>query len=150
MIFHLSEFNIARMKASLDDPLMAEFVRLLADVNAAADSSPGFVWRLQTDEGDATGIRAYDDPLMLNLSVWETVESLKEYTYRSLHATPFRKRKEWFEPFDGPSLVLWWIPKGKDPDRRRRSRQLNQLTIDGPTAEAFSFKQTFRVIQTSS
>jgi hypothetical protein len=115
MIFHLSEFNIARMKASLDDPLMAEFVRLLADVNAAADSSPGFVWRLQTDEGDATGIRAYDDPLMLNLSVWETVESLKEYTYRSLHATPFRKRKEWFEPFDGPSLVLWWIPKGKIP-----------------------------------
>ena len=108
MSFHLEQINIARCRAPVDFPVMRGFVDMLDAVNALADATPGFVWRLQSDGGDATRIQACDDPLIIiNLSVWSGVEPLREYIYRTVHADAFRKRQEWFEDFGGPSLALW-------------------------------------------
>src|SRR5262245_31300207 len=113
---HLAQANVAKMRAPLDDPMMSDFVALLDGINALADASPGFVWRLQTEAGDATAIRAYDDARVLfNMSVWESLEALADYTYKSGHTGPLRARRNWFEPPTGPSLVLWWIPGGHTP-----------------------------------
>jgi hypothetical protein len=93
--FHLAQANIAPMRASLDDPVMAGFRSQLRHINSVADQSPGFVWRLQTDEGDATAIRAFDDDrILFNISVWESLDSLHNYVYRSDHSGPFRNRRE--------------------------------------------------------
>jgi uncharacterized protein DUF3291 len=92
---HLAQINIARMRAPLNDPIMKGFVDQLVDVNRNAESSPGFIWRLKTEDGDATGIRAYEDELILvNMSVWESIESLREFTYRGQHVTAFRDRQQ--------------------------------------------------------
>ncbi len=113
---HLAEANIARMLAPLDQPSMRSFVDQLAYINAVADDSPEFVWRLQTEDGDATAIRAFDDPLILfNLSVWESVDALYDYVYRSDHLQPFRNRRSWFDRVEGSPLVLWWIPAEHRP-----------------------------------
>ena len=110
---HLAQVNIARMKAPLEDPLMAGFVARLDDINALADRSPGFVWRLQTDAGDATYLRPYgDDRILVNLSVWQTIEDLQAYVYRSAHAEVLRQRHDWFERFEGAYVALWWVPAG--------------------------------------
>src|SRR5215813_12554389 len=114
--YHLAQVNIARMLAPLEDPLMADFVALSDEINALADRSPGFVWRLQTESGNATYIRPYeDDRILVNLSVWETVEHLKEYVYRSAHAGVMRRRRQWFEKFDGAYTALWWVEAGHIP-----------------------------------
>src|SRR5260221_4241550 len=114
--YHLAQVNVARMLAPLDSPLMAEFVAQTPAVNALADRSPGFVWRLETAEGDATAIRAYDDPqILFNLSVWESVQALKDFTYATSHLGPLRNRAHWFEQATQPHLALWWIPAGHIP-----------------------------------
>lgn len=142
--FHLAQVNVARMMASLDDPAMADFVAQIARVNAEADGSPGFVWRLQTPEGDSTGVRAYaDSRVLVNLSVWQDLESLFAYTYRSGHVEPFRARRQWFEPFDGAHLALWWIPAGTLPTLEEARARLDQLDREGPTPAAFTFKRVF-------
>ncbi len=103
--YHIAQVNIARMKAPLDSPVMEGFVKRLDEINALADRSPGFVWRLQGGEGNATYLRPYDDDrIPFNLSVWETVEAPKDYVYKKAHAEPFRDRREWFEQFDGMQL----------------------------------------------
>src|SRR5437899_10140145 len=99
---HIAQVNIGRMKAALEDPVMAGFVARLDEINALADRSPGFVWRLQTPAGNATYLRPYDDDrILFNMSVWETVEALKQYVYRSVHAELLRQRQQWFEKFAG-------------------------------------------------
>ena len=104
---HIAQVNIARVKAPLDDPQMAGFVARLDDINALADRSPGFVWRLQTSEGNATYLRPYDDDrILLNMSVWETVAALKHYVYRTVHAEVMRQRQQWFEKFRGKFIAL--------------------------------------------
>src|SRR5262245_60163541 len=114
--FHLAQANIAAMRAPLEDPIMEGFRSQLDRINALADGSPGFVWRLQTVAGNATGIRAYEDELILfNMSVWESIEALHAYVYRSAHAGPLRARRQWFVPTAGPTVVLWWIPAGHVP-----------------------------------
>jgi len=125
--FHIAQVNIARMKAPLEDPAMAGFVARLEEINALADGSPGFVWRLQTSEGSATYLRPYDDDrILFNMSVWETVDALKHYVYRTAHADVLRQRHEWFGKFAGAYVALWWVPaghitrRGLDLDRRRR------------------------------
>src|ERR1041384_1269882 len=117
MTWHLAQLNIGRLRAEVDDPSVAEFMANLDPVNALAEASPGFVWRLQTDEGNATAIRAFpDDPLMvLNLSVWESMETLADFAYRSAHTPFLRRRGEWFERLGEVYLVLWWIPAGTVP-----------------------------------
>src|SRR5215471_12224675 len=114
--YHIAQVNIGRILAPLDDPMIAEFVALLDEINAIADRSPGFVWRLQTESGNATDFRPYeDDRILLNLSVWESVEQLKEYVYRGAHSEVMRRRREWFEKFDGPFTALWWVEACKIP-----------------------------------
>ncbi|WP_271407869.1 DUF3291 domain-containing protein [Pseudomonas sp. Q1-7] len=139
----LAQLNIASMKAPLDSPLMADFVANLAPVNALADSAPGFVWRLQDEEGDATAIRPFGPDVLVNLSVWRDVASLNEFVYRSAHVEMLRRRKEWFERIDGVSQVLWWVPRGHRPDVQEAAERLARLRETGPTPEAFTFRQTF-------
>ena len=111
--YHIVQVNIARMLAPIDDPIMEAFVAQLAPINALADRSPGFVWRLQTEEGDTTSLKVYDDDLIIvNMSVWKNVESLREYAYRSSHTGVMKYRTKWFEKFDGPYYALWWVPVG--------------------------------------
>ena len=142
--FHLAQVNIARMLAPLDEPLMAGFVARLDEINALADGSPGFVWRFQTADGNATAVRPYDDDrILFNMSVWATLEDLRQYVYRSAHAQLVAGRKDWFQKFDAPYLALWWVPAGHQPGVDEAKRRLEHLRAQGETAEAFTFKKTF-------
>jgi hypothetical protein len=140
----LAQANIARMVAPLDDPVMADFVRQLEFINSVADQSPGFIWRLQTEDGDATAIRAFeDDRILFNMSVWESIESLYAYVYRSEHLQPLRSRRQWFQRIDGPHLVLWWIPTGHRPSVAEAKERLILLAATGPCPQAFTFREPF-------
>jgi hypothetical protein len=141
---HIAQVNIARMHAPLDDPIMAGFVARLVEINVLADRSPGFIWRLQTEEGDATYLRPYnDDRILFNLSVWETIEHLKEYVYRTAHGEVMRQRRQWFEKFGGMYMALWWIEAGHIPSVVEAKVRLEYLQEHGETAHAFTFKRTF-------
>jgi hypothetical protein len=129
------------MKAPMDDPIMSGFVSRLEEINALADGSPGFVWRLQTDEGDATYLRPFaDDRIIVNMSVWESVDALKNFTYRTSHAELLRQRKEWFESFDGVFLAMWWIPAGHIPGIDEAKKRIEHLEAHGPSQFAFTFR----------
>jgi heme-degrading monooxygenase HmoA len=142
--YHLAQINIARMLAPIDDPIMAEFVAQLAPVNALADSSPGFVWRLQTESGDATSLKVYDDDMIIiNMTVWESVESLREFVYKNAHHAVLRERKRWFEKFDGSYYALWWLPAGHIPGTQEAKERLDHLREHGETEYAFSFQHIF-------
>ena len=140
--YHLAQLNVARAVAPMDDPAMADFMARLDEVNQIAEQSPGFVWRLQSEAGNATDIKVSDDPLfIINLTVWETPDDLYAFTYRSEHRTVFARRFEWFERADGPNVVLWWQPAGTIPTIDDALRRLRLLADHGPTPEAFTFKQ---------
>ena len=142
--YHLAQINIARMLAPIDDPLMAEFVAQLAPVNALADTSPGFVWRLQSESGDATSIIVYeDDMIIVNLTVWESVDALREFVYKSAHRGVLRDRKRWFEKFDGPYYALWWVPAGHIPSTQEAKERLEHLRDHGDSEYVFSFQHVF-------
>ena len=142
--YHLAQLNIARMLAPIDDPIMAEFVAQLGPVNALADQAPGFVWRLQSESGDATSIKVYDDDLIIvNLTVWESPEYLREFVYKSDHSGVLRDRKRWFEKFEGPYYALWWIPAGQLPSTEDARQRLDHLRQHSDSAYAFSFKHLF-------
>jgi hypothetical protein len=143
--FHIAQVNIGRVLAPIDDPLLAGFVARLDDINALADAAPGFVWRLQTAAGNATAYRPYDDDdrILVNMSVWETPEHLREFVYRTVHLEVMRQRKSWFEKFDGPYLALWWIPAGHIPSIDEAKARLAHLRAYGETAHAFSFAKVF-------
>lgn len=146
MIFHLAQLNIARMKAPLDDPAMADFVAGLPVLNALADGAPGFVWRLVDDDGvDSTGLRPFGPDVLVNLSVWESVEALRAYAYQTRgHLEALRRRREWFH-YDGigEHLVLWWIPAGTLPTVQEAGERRDLLNRSGPTPEAFTLRHTF-------
>src|SRR5512132_4004511 len=143
--FHLAQANIGRFRAPLATATMEGFRTQLDPINALADQSPGFVWRLQTEDGNATAIRPYadDDLMAINMSVWESLESLQQFVYRSDHVGTMRGRKQWFEKLDGPILVLWWIPAGQIPTVREAQDRLQYLTENGPTPHAFTFRTPF-------
>jgi hypothetical protein len=144
MSHHLAQVNIGRIRAPMDSPIMAPFARALDEINALAEASPGFVWRLKDDSNNATSLRPYDDPLTLvNLSVWSSVEALREFTYRSMHGKFFARRREWFEPFEGPHLALWWIPIGAAPTVEEAKERLAILAASGETEQAFTFRRVF-------
>jgi hypothetical protein len=143
-IYHLAQLNIGRIKAPMDSPVMAGFANNLERINALAEATPGFVWRLQTDQGDATAIRPFDDPDMLvNMSVWRDVESLNRYVYQSAHVELMKKRREWFERMDEVYLVLWWVPARHIPSVAEAIERLERLRAQGPTPEAFTFRPAF-------
>lgn len=141
--YHLAQLNIAKLKFALDAPEMAGFVDQLEAINALADDAPGFVWRLQTDEGDATAIDYFGSDYLVNMSVWESVKALHDYVYRSSHKQVLARRKEWFGHLQDAYSVLWWIPKGHIPTVEEAGERLGRLRNEGPNAQAFTFKQTF-------
>jgi hypothetical protein len=140
--YHIAQINIGRAKGPVEDPMMAGFMTRLDDLNALADRSPGFVWRLQTLEGNATYFRPYahDDRILLNMSVWETIDALRHYVYKTAHAEMLRHREEWFERFAGIYLALWWVPVGHIPGIDEAKKRLAHLDQYGPTQFAFTFK----------
>lgn len=144
MPYQLAQANIARARAPLDDPSMQDFIAQLDAVNAVADRSAGFVWRLKTEAGNATAIRAYEDErILFNMSVWESLEALHDYVYGSEHLRPLRARRQWFDPMPGPSLVMWWVPAGHVPSIEEARARFALLEANGPCADAFTFRQPF-------
>lgn len=144
MNYHLAELNIAKMLAPLDSEQMSGFMNGLAEINALAEAAPGFVWRLTTPAGDATELRPFDDPeIIVNMSVWESIDALFDYTYYSAHTDFFRRRGEWFSKMDTPAVVMWWIPAGHIPTLDEAKEKLEHLTRHGATPTAFTFKQRF-------
>ena len=144
-LFHLAQVNIGRFVAPIDDPSMEGFRSQLDPINALADRSPGFVWRLQTEDGNATAIRPFDgdDRMAINMSVWTSLEALQQYVYQSAHLGPLRDRRRWFEPIEGPILALWWIPAGHIPAVAEALERLAHLKAHGPTRYAFTFRAPF-------
>jgi hypothetical protein len=143
--YHLAQVNIGRALGETDDPIMHGFMSRLDELNAIADRSPGFVWRLQTEEGNATYLRPYDDNrIMVNLSVWETVEHLKAYVYKTIHAELIQQRREWFEKFEGAYMALWWVEAGHIPTVGEAKQRLEYLQLNGETPRAFTFKRIYQ------
>ncbi|QKW31907.1 DUF3291 domain-containing protein [Nocardiopsis flavescens] len=142
--YQLAQFNIGRLKAPLSDPSMEGFTSQIEPVNLMAEKAPGFVWRL-IEEGkeDATGLRPFGDSYLVNYSVWEDLETLWDFTYRTDHLELLRGRREWFERSEGPHLVLWWIPSGTIPSVEEAGRRLDLLREHGPSPEAFTLRTHF-------
>ena len=142
--FHLAQVNVGRMRGPIDSPVMAEFVAQLDEINALAERSPGFVWRLKTEDGDATAIRPYDDDMIIvNMSVWDSAAALHDYVYRSAHVEVMRRRREWFSRMTDAFMALWWVPAGHFPTVADAVARLDRLRADGPTPHAFTFRQQF-------
>lgn len=142
--YHLAQVNIGRLRAPIDSPQLRDFADNLAAINALAERSPGFVWRYTDASGNATETRPYDDEsIAFNMSVWESVDALREYTYRSQHVEFFKRRAEWFEKFAGAYTALWWVPAGHRPSVEEAKARLAHLEAHGPTARAFGFARPF-------
>jgi Domain of unknown function (DUF3291) len=144
--FFVAEFNIARLRAKLDSPIMKEFVDFLDPVNRFAEQSPGFVWRLTADNGAGSSYlpSPYADEMMItNLSVWEDIESLQTFTYQTVHHYFLKSRKKWFEQFAGHQLVLWWIVQGTIPTLAEAQQKLQSLEAHGPSPAAFTLQSLF-------
>jgi heme-degrading monooxygenase HmoA len=143
--WEIAQLNVGRAVSPLDEAPMADFMARLDEINALAERSPGFVWRLQGDSGNNTDYRVSDgDPLFIvNLSVWSSLEDLHAFTYRSDHRTVFARRYEWFERRSVPNTVIWWQPAGTIPDVHDALRRLANLAREGPSPEGFTFKQAF-------
>ena len=143
-MYQLAQVNIARMLAPLSDLLMTGFVAQLDAINALADGSPGFLWRLQTEEGNATTLRPFEDDLILvNLSLWASLSDLLAFVYKSQHRSVLQQRQQWFERFEGPYLALWWVPSGHIPSIEEAKERLAYLRAHGETPYAFTFKKPF-------
>lgn len=140
---HLAQLNIAQLKFAIDDPAMADFVDRLEDINALADNAAGFVWRLQDDSGDATAIEYFGNDKLVNMSVWQDLESLRAFVYRSAHNEVMALRKQWFDRIIDAYAVLWWLPAGHIPSLEEAGERLEFLRQHGPSEFAFTFKQSF-------
>jgi hypothetical protein len=144
MGMHLAQLNIARLIEPLDSPRLADFVALLPVVNGIADATPGFVWRLVDDDGDAaTQLRPFGPDNIVNLTVWESVEALREFVYRTGHIEPLRRRREWFHVAEQPYAVLWWVPDGHIPTVDEAARRLDLLRERGPGPDAFTLREPY-------
>jgi hypothetical protein len=141
--YHLAQLNIARLLAPIDSPQLADFVANLDRVNALAESSPGFVWRLKDDAGNATALRPLGEDMIVNMSVWEDVAALHGYVYRSAHIEVMRRRREWFDRMVEAYMVLWWVPKGHIPTVEEAIERLTLLRERGPSSDAFTFRKPF-------
>jgi hypothetical protein len=138
---HLAELNIGRIRYPLDDPRMADFANNLALVNGLAERSPGFVWRYTDASGSAVNTRPFDDPLVIvNVSVWETVEALERYVWQTVHKRFYGRRHEWFGKFEGPYFVMWWVPIGHRPTIQEAIERLHHLKHQGPSNHAFGWE----------
>jgi hypothetical protein len=144
MAYQLAQINIGRLIAPMGDPKIAEFVAQLGPINAIADLAPGFVWRLQSESGNATDIAYNDDPsIVVNLSVWESLEALRDYAYKSGHRKVLRDRAKWFAKMDRPHYCLWWIPAGHIPTIAEGRERLEHYQTRGATPYSFWFSQEY-------
>jgi hypothetical protein len=142
--YHLAQINIAKAVADLDSPLMAGFMSRLNEINTLAERAKGFVWRLQSDAGDATSIRVFDDPrVLINMSVWETPEDLRKFVYRSVHIELIRDREAWFSRLSEQHQAAWWVPAGNRPSVEEGRDRLLRLREQGPSATAFTLAKPF-------
>jgi heme-degrading monooxygenase HmoA len=149
MVFQLAQVNVARLLAPIDSEQLLDFVSALDDVNASADVAPGFVWRLQTEAGNATAIVAFEWDIhdsagvIVNLSVWESLEQLTQWIHGPLHRAVLLQRRRWFERVSDATTALWWVSEGHRPSTLEAESRLLHLREHGPTPTAFSFKETF-------
>lgn len=141
----IAQINIAKMKGvNINDPIMKEFVDNLDGVNAIAESSPGFVWRLKDEGNNATSLNPYDDEqIIINVSVWESIEDLENFMYKTFHADFLKRRREWFQRFGKVYTAMWWIPAGQFPTIQEAVGKLDDLEKVGASEEAFDFKTKF-------
>ena len=150
MDFHLAQLNIGRILAPLESPVMADFVNNLDTINALAENSPGFIWRLKDDANNATSIQIYDDHrIIVNMSVWNSFDELYAYVYKSMHTEFLKRRREWFEKMGDLYHVLWHVPVGHRPDVAEARDRLEHLRAHGETPYAFSFKKQFSAAEAS-
>jgi hypothetical protein len=149
--YDLAQVNIMRLRAALDSPALAAFVAALDPVNALADRAAGFVWRLQTGEGNSTALRIFgDDTLLVNMSTWRSLEALTDYVYRGAHAEIMRRRREFAIPIVDAILALWWVPQGHQPTIAEAEERLRHLRAHGPTRVAFGVRTPFPPPDTAS
>jgi hypothetical protein len=140
--FDLAQINVARLRAPLESPQLADFVGALDRINAVADGSPGFVWRLQDEAGNATALSPLGAEFIVNLSVWRDAQSLREFVYRSDHVGVMQRRREWFDKME-IYMALWWVPRGHRPPAEEGIERLDLLRSRGPSAAAFTFAKPF-------
>lgn len=141
--YQLAHLNIAIMRFPETAPEMTDFVNNLDPINALADRSPGFIWRLQDEEDEVVAARVFGDGVLVNISVWENLESLRLYVFKSAHAEIMSRRQEWFSRSELASSVLWWVPEGTQPSMEEAAHRLQLLRNSGPSEEAFSFRKSF-------
>ncbi len=141
---HLAQVNISRLLAPIDSPILADFVAQLDPINALAEQSQGFVWRLKDENNDATALRVFDDEMIIiNMSVWESIEDLKNFAFKTAHVGVMKDRNKWFEKPQSASLALWWIPEGNIPTPLDAKERLANINKNGASPFAFTFKDVF-------
>lgn len=149
MPYRLAQVNIGRLAAPLDSPQLAAFVEALDPVNAAADAAPGFVWRLQTEDGNATAIVAFEwdrsgsHGVIMNMSVWESIEAMADFVFVDAHRAILRRRREFFEAVREATTCMWWIPEGTLPTTADAEDRIRHLRLHGPTPFAFTMRRAF-------
>jgi hypothetical protein len=148
-MFHLAQFNMARLRQPLDHEDTEEFVTMLGPVNAIAEASPGFVWRLEDEDGNSSSyveVPGLDDPMwIVNYSVWTDVESFRHFVYKSGHGSYLRRRSDWFEPAAEATTVCWWTPAGTIPDVAEAYQKLLRLHADGPSEDGWHLRDPYPV-----
>ena len=143
MVHHLAQLNIGELIAPSDSPVVADFFNNLDRINALAEDSPGFVWRLQSESGNATSYRILNENTLVNMSVWKDIDALKAYVYTSDHVAFIRRRKEWFHHLKEMYMVLWWVSEGHIPTLEEAQERLLYIRQHGPTPYAFTFQKSF-------
>ena len=141
--YQLAQLNIAALKAPLESPELKDFVDNLDRINELADKSPGFVWRLKGEGNDATSLRPLGDNVIINMSVWRDIDSLRNYVYKSAHTEILKRKREWFTRMAESPFALWWVPEGHEPSVAEAVSKLMHLRKHGPSAAAFTFGEAF-------
>ena len=143
-MYYLAQVNVGRIRAPLDDPMMADYIALRPIIDALARRSPGFIWRRNGAGSKAKETDLYDDQMIIaNISVWATLEDYYNFVYKSQHLEVLNRRSEWFQPFEGPFHAMWWVPQGHLPTAEEARERLEYLRSYGETPYAFSFAKTF-------
>lgn len=143
--YQLAQVNIAKKLAPLDDPIMQDFINNVAKMNAIADSSEGFIWRMKDEDKDLGAHVFQDDSLVINISVWEDLDTLFSYTYKSGHIEVFKRKKEWFSKMKMLHMAFWYVPQGYEPTFQDAKKRLDYLNAHGDSPYAFTFKNKFTV-----
>lgn len=148
MNYNIAQVNIARMLAPIDSPVMAGFVNNLDRINAVAEQSDGFIWRLKDEDNNATSLKIFeDDYLIVNMSVWASLEALFQFTYKSTHTEVFKRKKEWFSKMEDMHMACWYVEETKVPTTEEAKERLAYLNKYGETPYAFTFRSKFSAVE---